>query len=148
MLKDLRFFSLIVAGGMVLGGIGWGQDFYEIEEEILANDGANGDHFGSSVAIDGNTLAVGARSENTGGAGAGAVYVYVKSGPNWTLQQKITPNDPTSGKQFGQSVALDGNTLAVGAQGNNSLRGAAYAFTRSGSVWTQQGKMGPRQAAP
>ena len=122
----------------------YSQPFYEIEQEILASDGANSDHFGLSVAIDGGTLAIGAEFSDVGGA----VYVYVKSGPSWTFQQKVIPDDPTPGKQFGRSVALQGDTLAVGAQGDSSLRGAVYAFTRSGSTWTQQGKMVPSDAEP
>lgn len=122
------------------------QDFYEIEQELIASDPGGNDHFGVSVDVDGNTAAVGAEFEDTGGSNAGAVYVYTKTGPNWVQQQKVTPNDPSAGKQFGRSVALDGDTLAVGAIGENTFTGAIYVFTRTAGVWSQQDKLVPSDA--
>jgi FG-GAP repeat protein len=98
-----------------------------------AADDIDGDQFGFSVALsgDGNTLAVGATSEDSGASGingnqaddsassAGAVYVFARAGTTWT-QQAYVKSDATpmatAGDQFGYSVSLnaDGNTLAVG----------------------------------
>jgi len=117
-----------------------------------------GDQFGSSVAIssDGTTAVVGAESKNAGlGMSShdvnGAVYVFTRSGSTWTQQAKLTASDSASGLRFGSAVSLsgDGNTLLVGARGNASSvpAGAAYAFTRSGSTWTQQQKLTASDAA-
>lgn len=126
-----------------------------------SNAGAD-DHFGYSVALDGDTLAVGAPSEDSGIAGnetdnsaadAGAVYVFIRNGTTWTQQAYVKAANPGAGDRFGTSVALSGDTLIVGAPNEDSSAraingadadnsaadaGAAYTFVRSGTVWTQQ----------
>ena len=97
-----------------------------------------------SVSIDGDTVVVGANGEDTGGATAGAAYVFTRSGTTWTQQQKIQASDAQANTNFGYSVAIDGDTVIIGAQledtgGINA--GAAYIFTRSGTTWTQQAKI-------
>jgi hypothetical protein len=96
------------------------------------------------VAISGDTIVVGAYEQllSTGSA-PGAVFVYARSGTTWSLQQELTAADGTSYAGFGYSVALDTNTLVVGAAGQSgpSPPGAAYVFTRSGTTWSQQQKL-------
>lgn len=92
---------------------------------------------GSSVAFsaDGNTALVGA-------AGQSAVYVFTRSGESWTQQgAALHGSGAIGGSGFGASVALsqDGNTALIGGDSDNSTRGAAWVFTRSGETWTQQG---------
>ena len=118
-------------------GGAWTQQAY-IKASNTGNAGegdlpGEGDQFGFSVALsdDGNTLAVGAPSEDSSASGingnqkdesaltAGAVYVYARSGTTWTQQAYVKSEAPpmaTAGDQFGYSVALnaDGNTLAIG----------------------------------
>jgi len=125
------------------------------------------DRFGSSVAIDGDTLVVGATSESSNATGiggdesnnssatqnSGAVYVFIRSGSTWTQQAYIKASNTGINDEFGVSVALAGDTLVVGAIGEDSnatgiggdennndadFSGAVYVFTRSGSTWTQQ----------
>jgi hypothetical protein len=95
---------------------------------------------GSSVAVsaDGNTAIVGGPFDNSG---AGAAWVFTRSGGAWTQQQKLTADDANGAAEMGWSVALsaDGNTAIVGGPGDNSSIGAAWLFTRSGSAWSQQG---------
>ena len=140
-----------------------------------SNTGAN-DQFGSSVALSGNTLAVGSRNEDsnstgvnpsttiTGGAdpqadnnasNSGAVYVFTRSGTDnttWTQQAYIKASNTDREDYFGVRIALSGDTLAVGATGedngtgaygnqsNNDLlrSGAVYVFTRSAGTWSQE----------
>lgn len=117
--------------------------------------------YGSEVAIseDQSTLVVGAPADKLDALGAnsadnaGAVYVYIKSGGIWTLQQKLVAlgtNARISGDKFGTAVAISGDTIVVGAHqqdydelGGNylSTAGAAYVFRRVGSVWSQEGKL-------
>lgn len=121
------------------------------------------DRFGDAVAIssDGNIVAAGAPYENAGGA----VYLFARSGTQWTTPTRVTTPNTEVGDTFGYSVALsaDGTTLAVGAQGESSSAtgaygaidlqcnagstevqcndatvgaGATYVFTRAGSQWS------------
>ncbi len=123
------------------------------------------DRFGCSVSLSGDTLAIGAileRSNSKGvngnqsdnsGYGSGAVYVFVRSGSVWTQQAYLKASNTDANDEFGYSVSLSGDTLAVGArwessnakgvngnQADNSAvnSGAVYMFVRSGGVWTQQ----------
>jgi hypothetical protein len=133
-----------------------------------SNTGAN-DQFGYAVALsaDGNTLAVGAPyedSEATGIGGdqtndlsdsSGAVYIFARSNGAWAQQAYVKASNSRSSFSFGSALALssDGNTLAVGAPGEDSNAkgvdgdqdnsfsldaGAVYVFSRSGGTWTQQ----------
>lgn len=142
-----------------------------------SNTGAN-DQFGSSVALSGNTLAVGARNEDshstgvnpsttsTGGSDpqadnsfsgtdSGAVYVFTRSGTDnttWTQQAYIKASNTDREDYFGVRIALSGDTLAVGATGednatgaygnqndnNLSRSGAVYVFTRGAGTWSQE----------
>src|SRR6266700_7657426 len=153
----------------------WSQQAY-----IKASNAEAGDQFGISVALssDGNTLAVGATGEDSAlpgvtagnvsevtagntAPGAGAVYVFTRSGTTWTQQAYVKASNTGADDQFGISVALnsDGSTLAVGATGEDSAlpgvtpgivsegtagnaapgAGAVYVFTRDlGGVWSQQ----------
>jgi lysophospholipase L1-like esterase len=97
--------------------------------------------FGYSVALssDGNTALIGGVSDSNQ---VGAAWVFTRSGSTWTQQgSKLTGSGEIGGGAFGHSVALssDGNTALIGGPYDNSIVGAAWVFTRSGSTWTQQG---------
>lgn len=121
--------------------------------------------FGSSVALSGDTLAVGAPGERSCATGingdqadigclrAGAVYVFTRTGGSWTQQAFIKPSNTRVEQSFGSSVALNGDALAVGAPGDWSCAagvngnqsdvncfgaGAVYLFTRTAGAWSQQ----------
>jgi len=114
------------------------------QQKIQATDKQAGDFFGYSVAIDGDTAVVGAQAEETGATDAGSVYIFTRSGTTWTQQQKIVASDLQAWDQFGNSVSIDGDTVVVGANGEDTggaNAGAAYVFTRSGTTWTQQQKI-------
>ena len=127
-----------------------------------SNAGAN-DYFGREVAISGDTIVVSAGSEDGSGAGvnppvdelapdAGAAYVFVRSGGGWSQQAYLKAGNPDIGDSFGVGLSVSGDTIVVGApyEGgsgtgvnptpNNlaSSSGAAYVFTRSAGVWSQQ----------
>jgi len=114
------------------------------QQKIQASDRQASDSFGHSVAISGDTVVVGAVYEDTGGAGAGAAYIFTRSGTTWTQQQKIQASDKQANDYFGYSVAISGDTVVVGASWEDTggqQAGAAYVFTRSGTTWTQQQKI-------
>ena len=157
----------------VLENGAWTQQAYIKASNTRGGDpfGNPGDFFGHAVDIDGDTLVVGAtreRSKATGVNGsqaddqidfAGAAYVFVRSGTTWSQQAYIKPSNTVQERstglffEFGSSVAIDGDTVAIGAlgepsnatgiNGNQSDRskpysGAVYVFTRNGSNWSQQ----------
>ena len=116
------------------------------ELQLVAPDGRAEDYFGHSVAIDGDTAQVGAYYQNVGeNARQGAAYVFTRSKMGWSLQQKLLAPDGEAVDFFGLAVALSGDTALVGAPradiGGNLDQGAAYVFTREGSVWSRQTKL-------
>ena len=127
-----------------------------------SNPGTN-DGFGKAVAIYGDTIVVGAPTENGSGTGvnptpdelgtfSGAVYVFTRNGTTWTQQAYVKASNTGYFDIFGAAVAISDDTIIVGASGEDgsgtgvnpasnegaSASGAAYVFTRSGSVWSQQ----------
>jgi hypothetical protein len=144
----------------VRSGNTWSQQAY-----LKASNTGAGDQFGFSVAISGETIVVGAVGEDSNATGvngdqsnnsatdSGAAYVFVRSGSTWSQQAYLKASNTEAGDQFGASVAISGETIVVGAlgedsnargvngnQSNNStaFAGAAYVFVRSGSTWSQQ----------
>ncbi len=122
----------------VRSGVSWTQ-----QAQLSASDGAGGDNFGVSVAISGDTVVVGAASDDVGtNNGQGSAYVFVRNGTTWTQQQKLTASDGAASDQFGVSVAISGDTVVAGAGlGSNANQGSAYVFVRSGVSWTQQAQL-------
>jgi len=114
------------------------------QAKLTADDGAEGDLFGISVAIDDDTIVVGADLTDDKGENSGAAYVFTRSGDSWSQQAKLTADDGAAGDLFGIRVTVSGETAVIGAardddQGENS--GAAYVFVRDGMTWSQQAKL-------
>lgn len=132
---------------------------------LKASNTDSGDTFGSAIAISGDTVAIGAPTEASNATGvngnqadnsmfgAGAVYVFVRSGTTWSQQAYLKASNTGAKDLFGSALAISGNTIVVGApsedsngigvggsQSNNSRTnsGAAYVFVRSGTIWSQQ----------
>ncbi len=103
-------------------------------------DGQTGGHFGFSVAVDGGTAVVGAPGQD---AEAGAAYVFVKDSSGWGQRVKLTADGGAVGDMFGHSVAIEGNTIVIGAPLVNSARGLAYVFTRNTitGLWSQTARL-------
>ena len=148
-------------------GATWHQEAY-----IKASNASASDQFGYALALDGNTLVVStpaedsnlsgvtngtASSANNATTNAGAAYVYVRdSGGTWTQQAFLKAADPLASDSFGIASAIHGDTIAIGASGEDanvtgvingtggsanaaaSGAGAAYIFQRTGGSWVQQ----------
>ncbi|MBL9117330.1 MAG: FG-GAP repeat protein [Verrucomicrobiaceae bacterium] len=144
----------------VRNGVQW-----EMQAYLKASNSDSSDNFGRVVAISGDTIVIATRNEDSNATGvngnqadnsasdAGVAYVYVRTGSVWTQQAYLKASNTEAGDQFGRSVAIDGDTIVVGAMQEDSSAmgvngnqadntstdsGAAYVFTRSGTVWTQQ----------
>lgn len=125
----------------VQDGLAWTQ-----QARIVPPSGTDWVSFGESVALVGDTAIIGASGDHQAGNGAGAIYVYHRSGTDWLLQDTITASDATVGQRFGISVVYDGTTLAVGAlsddEGGDSA-GAVYVFEPSGTSFVEVAKLLP-----
>jgi hypothetical protein len=117
--------------------------------KLTAGDGAAYDFFGWSVAISGDTVVVGAYQDSIGlNFNQGSAYVFVKPTGGWTTMTqtvKLTAIDPDAGDRFGYSVAISGDTMVVGAYGDdiypNEFQGSAYVFVKEGSSWIYTAKL-------
>jgi hypothetical protein len=141
-------------------GTTWQQEAY-----LKASNSGIEDYFGASVALSGDTLAVGAWGEDSGAQGvngdqgdnsaafSGAVYVFRRAGATWRQEAYLKASNTDTEDEFGASVALSGDTLAVGARGEDSatsgvdgdqdddsasFSGAVYVFRRTGPTWQQE----------
>ena len=124
----------------VRSGTVWSQ-----QAKLTAADGAADDRFGSSVAISGNTVVVGAPFDDDGATpDEGSAYVFVRSGTTWTQQQQLTADDGAADDRFGSSVAIAGDTAVVGAPYDDAAgpdQGSTCIFTRSDTTWSQQARL-------
>ncbi|HBI15484.1 MAG TPA: hypothetical protein DDY20_08230 [Desulfobulbaceae bacterium] len=120
------------------------------QAKLTADDGAADDQFGTSVAISGDTIVVGAWRDDDNGTDSGSAYVYTKPASGWagmTQTAKLTAGDGAADDRFGTYVAISGDTIVVGAYGdddNGALSGSAYVFTRPAGGWadtTQTAKL-------
>jgi hypothetical protein len=109
--------------------------------ELTATGGAAGDGFGAAVAVDGDTVVIGASGAN---GFRGTAYVFVRSGGVWSQQAQLTPAGLTTNAYFGTQVAVSGDTAVVAAPQQaavGSYSGAVYVFVRSGDTWSQQAEL-------
>ena len=136
-----------------------GSSYFDVSQiaKILSSDGAAGDGFGGggvSVAVDGDTMVIGAGSNDDRGSYTGSAYIYTRDvagslTAGWTQRAKLLATDGAENQFFGASVAISGDTVVVGAYGDDdkgSGSGSAYIYTRddAGSLtasWTQRAKL-------
>jgi len=114
------------------------------DQELVPSNNARDDQFGDSAAIDGDTLVIGTRLTDDGGADSGAAYVFVRTGTVWREQAMLVASDGAQGDEFGESVSISGDTIVIGGpldDSDETNSGSAYVFVRSGTTWTEQAKL-------
>jgi hypothetical protein len=112
--------------------------------KLLPADGALEDYFGHAVAVSGDTAVIGMQYDDDQGENSGAAYVFHFDGTTWAQQAKLLPEAGLASDKFGASVAIDGDTIVVGAVEDDDTApnaGAAYVFRFEGSGWGQQAKL-------
>jgi hypothetical protein len=133
----------------VRSGDTWAQEAY-----LKASNAEAGDRFGTSVAISGDTIVVGAQYEKSASTGindttpgqgdnsaeySGAAYVFVRGAGGWAQDAYVKASRLSHG--FGAAVAIDADTIVVGAPSDFSFMGGAYIFARSAGTWTGQAEV-------
>ena len=154
--EDSSAFNAGAAYVFFRNGSSWSQQAY-----LKASNSDSTDAFGGSVAISGDTIVVGAADEDGDGSdqadnearSVGAAYVFIRNGINWSQQAYLKASNADGFDEFGNSVAISGDTIAVSAfneqsdtdeiNGNQfdesvSDAGAVYVFVRSANIWSQQ----------
>ena len=149
----------VLAAGLVAGA--WGPiavaNVEELTEDVklTASDAAAGDGFGGSVGISGDTVIVGASTDDDDGNFSGSAYVFRRDAGGagaWGEVTKLTAADADATDQFGVAVAISGDTAIVGAfREGDSWTGAAYLFRRDAggtNAWGQVAKLVAFDPAP
>ena len=101
------------------------------QAQLLSSDLSEFDRFGASVALDGDTMVIGAPGESGQFFAEGAAYVFARSGNAWVEQAKLKAADPQDTDVFGVSVAVDGDTVIVGSRSATPSTSAARALRTS-----------------
>jgi len=123
--------------------------FWVEDAKLVPEDSNAADFFGEAVAISGNKVIIGSYWNDQGGINAGAAYVFVDDGTQWTQEAKLLASDAMPRDQFGFSVDIAGDIAIVGANNADSAEidsGAVYLYAYDGSQWNQTLKQIPDDA--
>ena len=118
-------------------------ELFEFEQRISLELASDNDRFGYSAAIDGDRLVLGAPGVNTAGLeSSGAVYIYLRTATGWEVERELEPSLPLKYGNFGDTVAISGNLLAVSSPRetarSNPFTGAVYLYERgSDGIWRE-----------
>ncbi len=124
--------------------------------KLFPDNGAEGDNFGNSVGISGDTAIVGTYKDDSNGTDSGAAYIFEKPVVGWidmTETAKLFPDDGAEGDNFGNTVGISGDTAIAGAFNDDSNgidSGSAYIFEKPAGGWidmTETGKLVPSNGA-
>jgi hypothetical protein len=146
-ITNIEFLVPATGGGVDAGsayvfthdGTSWTQ-----QAHLKASDGAEGDAFGTSVAVSGQTIIVGADRDDDNGQDSGSAYVFSQNGAAWVEEAKLLAKEGSKGDRFGASVALSGNVAVVGAphpDATDAVPGTAYVFRYNGLNWIEEAKL-------
>ncbi|MGR0482418.1 MAG: FG-GAP repeat protein [Candidatus Electronema sp. V4] len=110
------------------------------QAKLTAEDSAANDWFGCSVSLSGDIAVIGTIGDDDW---KGSAYVFTRAADGkWSQQAKLTADDGAADNFFGSSVSLSGDTVLIGAHGDDEWKGSAYVFTRAADgKWSQQAKL-------
>ena len=137
--------AVVVLAGSA--GVARGQCQADELAKVTILDAEAWDDFGGAVAISGDIAVIGAKRQDTeqGGFDSGAVRVYRFDGTQWIEEATLISSDIDSEDWFGRAVAIDGDTILVGANAADGFEasgsGAAYVFRFNGSEWVEEAKL-------
>lgn len=116
------------------------EDFTHLQTLETDNAPFNG-LMGTNMGFDGTQVLSGITMDSNPASGSGSVVVYEPQGGSWVEVTRLAVGDQAANDWMGSCIALDGDTLVVGANGKDSQRGAVYVFERSGGVWSEVQKL-------
>lgn len=125
---------------------GWAE-----EAKLTASDAAEGDVFGVSVSLHGESVVVGAANKDDAGTNSGAAYIFRRDQGDWVEEAKLMPPDAATYYFFGYAVAVDGDLIVVGVPGDDhagAYAGAGYFFKRYDTKWVQLDRLMASDAIP
>lgn len=128
-----------------------GENQWNLDAKLLAEDGAEGDRFGYSVSISTETALVGAIYDDEHGTLSGSAYVFRKVGGVWGQEAKLLASDGTAYDYFADSVSISGDTALVGADYDDDCgtsSGSAYVFRKLDGIWFEEAKLLASDGAP
>ncbi len=159
-IKEYSFFgvSVAVSGNTIAVGADYDNDVYVYrydgafwtERAILSSPVGSG-LFGNALALEespgGSTLVIGVPLADTHGADAGTAFVYTGNGASWSVQAELIGTGPWLDRNFGGSLALDGDTAVIGAANLRAAfggrPGGAFVYARRAGTWSLQGMLLP-----
>src|SRR5207244_4305125 len=130
---------LALAAGIALGVAGVPTQ----QAKLVAGDSPSVGAYDSSVGLAGDTAVVGGFDPTQ----QRAAYVFKRTGTAWTQEAKLTGAAEVAYDPYGVSVALAGDTAALGSPGGSGGRGAVYVFKRTGTTWTREATLTPLDSA-
>lgn len=143
-LHDAGGFDRGAAYVFVRTAAGWAQ-----QAKLTAADAASSDHFGSAVAISGDTVVVGAPMDDDRGTSSGSAYVFTRSSGVWTQTAKLTAPDGVLEDRFGSAVAVSGDTALVGAFRDDAAAidsGSVHLYRAVDGAWGHEAVLVPSDA--
>lgn len=144
LMKNAGFYAYLVLLPLIFSGASIATDLNSLPPqaavgqlaEFVDPDNSPFDQFGHAVAVSSGVVVVGSPTASVGSnSGQGAAYVFAHNADGWSEVARLTASDGASGDQFGNSVAIAGKTVAVGAYFKKSGRGAVYVFVRPANGW-------------
>lgn len=117
----------------------WSGTAWVKQASLYAPTPADGDKFGTSVAIQGDTVVAGAPFRDGSHGESGAAYVFTRTGTTWSAADALGDEFAVAGDKMGQSVDIDGDTIAVGCPGRSSSEGAVRVYVWDGDEWSSGG---------
>lgn len=125
-------------------------EFWVIDTKIDPDDGREGDRFGNAVALDRDTLVIGApRKDSFIGENTGQAYVFERKPNGWILAARLRLDNLPVEAQFGLDVDISGESIVIGAPASNDAAGAAYIFQRGfGGEWALKAQLTDPTPAP
>ncbi|KAL7532393.1 hypothetical protein ACHAWF_004116, partial [Thalassiosira exigua] len=114
------------------------------QAKLVVPDGDEGDVFGGSVGVYGDTVVVGTNADDHNGVDSGSVHIFVQNGVEWYHQEKLLAPDGAANDFFGTNVGIYKNTVVASSSNDDDLgsnSGSAHVFVRTGAEWSHEAKL-------